>query len=52
MTRPQAPSETKIPQPPYRAPAVLDQGRVEHLTKDRENGTKGEPFDITLVWGN
>lgn len=36
----------------YTKPQIVDAGPVNQVTKDKENGTKGEPFDLTLVWGN
>jgi len=48
MTECKSPIEEKPKQ--YRSPAVRDNGRVTQLTKDSLNGSKGETFDITLIW--
>ena len=48
MTKNLAPKNSNEQQKPQ----IVDCGAVVTLTKDCENGTKGEPFDLTLVWGN
>jgi len=35
----------------YRTPEIVDQGSVEELTKDCDNGFKPEASITTVVWG-